>query len=130
MAEVHAAPERSYSPERLTANILGALSLLILDRVQSTWQETLDLSPMAAATLSQIEWDPGCSIETVAHRNGLSHSATVRIVDRLAERDLLTKDRARKDGRQQSLKLTKAGLRAVQQLHCVRNQVTDRLLAA
>lgn len=111
------------------ANILGALALLIQDRVQARWQEELDLSPMAAAALAQIEQEPGCTIELVANRIGLSHSATVRVIDKLAERDLVSKDRARQDARAQSLKLTKAGKRMAQQLHGARNQVTDDLLS-
>lgn len=111
------------------ANILGALATLIQDRVQLRWQEDLDLSPMAAAALVQVEWDTGCSIEQVAQQIGLSHSATVRIVDKLVERDLVAKDRARKDARAQSLKLTKAGRRTAQQLHAARNKVTDELLS-
>lgn len=111
------------------ANILGALSVLIQDRVQARWQDELDLSPMAAAALAQVEQEPGCTIDLVASRIGLSHSATVRVIDKLAERDLLTKDRARQDARAQSLKLTKAGRRMAQQLHSVRNQVTDDLLS-
>ena len=31
-----------------TANILGALAVLIQDRVESAWQSSLDLSPMVA----------------------------------------------------------------------------------
>lgn len=110
------------------ANILGALSLLIQDRVESVWQSTLDLSPMAAAAIVQIDNDPGSSIELIASHIGLTHSATVRVIDKLAERGLVEKDRARKDARAQSLKLSKAGKRVVQQLHAARNRVTDALL--
>jgi MarR family transcriptional regulator, negative regulator of the multidrug operon emrRAB len=112
-----------------TANILGALAVLIQDRVEGTWQSSLDLSPMAAAALVQIEGEPGCTIELVAGRIGLTHSATVRVIDKLAERGLVEKDRARKDARAQSLKLSKTGKRVAQQLHEARNQVTDDLLA-
>jgi MarR family transcriptional repressor of emrRAB len=127
MAEHDASSGRSES--RHTANILGALALLIQDRVESAWQSALDLSPMAAASLVQIDSEPGSSIEQVAGRIGLTHSATVRVIEKLAERGLVEKDRARKDARAQSLKLSKAGRRAAQQLHAARNQVTDDLLA-
>jgi DNA-binding MarR family transcriptional regulator len=113
---------------RHTANILGALAVLIQDRVEGAWQSALDLSPMAAAALVQIEGEPGCPIELVAGRIGLTHSATVRVIDKLAERGLVEKDRARKDARAQSLGLSKAGKRVAQQLHAARNQVTDDLL--
>ena len=112
-----------------TANILGALAVLIQDRVESAWQSSLDLSPMAAAALVQIDNEPGSSIEAVAGRIGLTHSATVRVIDKLAERGLVEKDRARKDARAQSLTLSKPGKRLAQQLHEARNQVTDDLLA-
>ena len=112
-----------------TANILGAMSLLIQDRVERAWQSTLDLSPMAAAAMVQIDNEPGASIELVANHIGLTHSATVRVIDKLAERGLVEKDRAHKDARAQSLKLSKAGKRLVQQLHGTRNAVTDDLLA-
>jgi MarR family transcriptional regulator, negative regulator of the multidrug operon emrRAB len=111
------------------ANILGALAVLIQDRVEGVWQASLDLSPMAAAALVQIDNEPGSSIEAVASRIGLTHSATVRVVDKLAERGLVDKDRARKDARAQSLTLSRAGKRLAQQLHEARNQVTDDLLA-
>jgi len=103
--------------------------VLIQDRVEGAWQSTLDLSPMAAAALVQIDNEPGCSIEVVAGRIGLTHSATVRVIDKLAERGLVDKDRARKDARAQSLTLSKAGKRLAQQLHEARNQVADDLLA-
>lgn len=119
-------------PERAgqhTANILGALALLIQDRVERAWQSALDLSPMAAAALVQIDNEPGSSIDVIASHIGLTHSATVRVIDKLVERGLVEKDRARKDARAQSLKLSKAGRRVVQQLHAARNQVTDDLLS-
>lgn len=121
--------ERDTRASAHTANILGALSVLIQDRVESTWQSALDLSPMAAAALVQIDNEPGSSIEAVAGRIGLTHSATVRVIDRLAERGLVEKDRARKDARAQSLKLSRDGKRTLQQLHAARNDVTDDLLA-
>ena len=110
------------------ANVLGALSLLIQDRVESAWQGELDLSPMAAAALVQIDNDPGSSIELIASHIGLTHSATVRLIDKLAERGLVEKDRARKDARAQSLTLSRAGKRVAQQLHALRNRVIDGLL--
>jgi DNA-binding MarR family transcriptional regulator len=112
-----------------TANILGALALLIQDRVESAWHAELDLSPMAAAALVQIDNEPGASIELIASHIGLTHSATVRVIDRLAERGLVEKDRARKDARAQSLRLSKAGKRTAERLHAARNRVTDGLLA-
>ena len=111
-----------------TANILGALAMLIQDRVEGAFQSALDLSPMAAAALVMIDVYPGSSIEQVAGRIGLTHSATVRVVDKLVERGLVEKDRARQDARAQSLKLSKAGKRMLEQLHQTRNQVTDDLL--
>ena len=110
------------------ANWLGTLAVLIQDRVEARWQAELDLSPMSAAALVQVEQESGCAIDLVATRIGLSHSATVRLIDKLVERDLVSKDRARDDQRAQSLKLTKAGRKLAAQLHQIRNRVTDHLL--
>lgn len=110
------------------ANWLGTLAVLIQDRVEARWQAELDLSPMSAAALVQVEQASGCPIDLVATTIGLSHSATVRLIDKLVERDLVTKDRARADQRAQSLKLTKAGRKMAAQLHQARNQVTDELM--
>lgn len=121
--------ERATSDSAHAANILGALSVLIQDRVESAWQAELDLSPMTAAALIQIEGEPGCSIELVSGRIGLTHSATVRVIDKLVERGLVAKDRAAKDARAQSLKLSRSGKRVAQHLHAARNKVTDELLA-
>ncbi|MGH6891903.1 MAG: MarR family winged helix-turn-helix transcriptional regulator [Dongiaceae bacterium] len=129
MTEREISSDRPRSANFRAANILGALSLLIQDRVESAWLSALDLSPMAVAALVQIDNEPGSSIEQVASRIGLTHSATVRVIDKLSERGFVEKDRARQDARAQSLKLKKAGKRTVQQLHAARNQVTDDLLA-
>ncbi len=110
------------------ANWLGTLAILIQDRVEARWQTELDLSPMSAAALVQVEQESGCAIDAVATRIGLSHSATVRLIDKLVERDLVSKDRARDDQRAQSLKLTKPGRKLAAQLHQIRNRVTDDLL--
>lgn len=110
------------------SNWLGTLAVLIQDRVETRWQKELDLSPMSAAALCQVEQESGCAIELVASRIGLSHSATVRLIDKLVERGLVAKDRAREDQRQQSLKLTPAGRRMALKLHQARNHVTDELL--
>jgi DNA-binding MarR family transcriptional regulator len=77
----------------------------------------------------QIDNDPGSSIELIASHIGLTHSATVRLVDKLVERGLVEKGRAAKDARAQSLMLSKAGKRVVQQLHAARNRVIDGLLS-
>lgn len=110
------------------ANWLGTLAVLIQDRVEARWQAELDLSPMSAAALVQVEQEPGAAIELVAKTIGLSHSATVRLIDKLVARDLVAKDRAAEDQRAQSLKLTRAGKRMAAQLHAIRNRVTDDLL--
>ena len=120
---------RSDGEAQHTANILGALSLLIQDRVERAWQSTLDMSPMAAAALVQIDNESGSSIELIARHIGLTHSATVRVIDKLVARGLVEKDRAHQDARAQSLTLSTAGKRVVQQLHAARNRVTDQLLS-
>ena len=74
--------------ERLL-NLLGALSLALADRIAAATEEAVDQSATAVAALVSAAQFPGTSIEELRHSLGLSHSAAVRVVDRLAARGLV-----------------------------------------
>ncbi|MGH7703662.1 MAG: MarR family winged helix-turn-helix transcriptional regulator, partial [Gemmatimonadales bacterium] len=58
--------------------------------------------------LVSVRWQPGLTIETLRKVLGLSHSGTVRLLDRL-ERDGSVARRAGRDGRSVALQLTAQG---------------------
>jgi MarR family transcriptional regulator, negative regulator of the multidrug operon emrRAB len=74
--------------ERLL-NLLGALSVALADRIATATEEAVGESATAVAALVSAAQFPGTSIEELRHTLGLSHSAAVRVVDRLAARGLV-----------------------------------------
>jgi DNA-binding MarR family transcriptional regulator len=70
-----------------TPDVLLALSRLIVDR----WHDSMDGDSDAAA-INLVVHSDGVSVTDLARQLGLSHSATVRVVDRLASRRLLLRD--------------------------------------
>jgi DNA-binding MarR family transcriptional regulator len=74
------------------------------------------------------EFRPGASVEELRHAIGLTHSGTVRLVDRLVvERDV--ERRAADDGRAVSLFLTAKGRRTAAKIRAARTAALDDALA-
>ncbi len=95
------------SDER-TANLLGALSLTLTDRLTEETQMRAERGAAAPAALISVGAAPGDSIDALSRTIGLTHSATVRLIDRLA-RDGLVERRSGADARSVSLYLTPHG---------------------
>ena len=91
-----------------TANLLGALALALTDRMTEEAETRAEHGAAAPAALVSIGVDPGLSVGALAQVVGLTHSATVRLIDRLVSHGL-TERRARADGRSVGLHLTPRG---------------------
>jgi MarR family transcriptional repressor of emrRAB len=91
------------------ANLLGALGLALADRLAAA-AELAGGASAAAALVSLHQARSGASIDGLARVVGLSHSGTVRLVDRLV-RDGLVERRRGADQRSAALFLTPAGRR-------------------
>ena len=90
-------------------NLLGALSLAVNGRLESAVEPAAGHGGAAPAALVALAgFLSGASIDTLRRPLGLSHSAAVRLVDRLAEAELVKREPAR-DGRSVSVRLTPAG---------------------
>ena len=94
--------------EERTANLLGALALALTDRITSEAETRAQHGAAAPAALVSIGADPGLSIGSLATVINLTHSATVRLVDRLAVNQLVER-RAGADERSVGLHLTRRG---------------------
>jgi DNA-binding MarR family transcriptional regulator len=70
--------------------------------------------PLPAALASLHEWAGGRTVDTLAGGLRLSHSRTVRVIDRLEADGLATRERDPGDGRNVLVRLTPAGERAGQ----------------
>jgi DNA-binding MarR family transcriptional regulator len=105
--------------DRAAANVAGALAVAIADR--------LDADSRAAALITLLERG-ALTIEWLRRIVGLSHSAAVRLVDRLAGDGLVLR-RAGPDRRSVSILLTGRGQRAAERLRREREAMLVGLLA-
>lgn len=95
-------------PEARTANLLGALSTAVCDRLSTRPRRHPNETDSSAAALHLIGVFDGCSNRALSQALHRSHPATVRLVDKL-ERDGLVLSRQGADRRAVSLHLTPAG---------------------
>jgi len=93
------------------ANLLGALALAITDRLRDALVGADERGLSAVAALIHLRLRPGENIDFLARLLGISHPATVRLVDRLEDDGLVERRRGR-DARSRALVLTEAGQRA------------------
>ncbi|MEE8586568.1 MAG: hypothetical protein V3T83_17135 [Acidobacteriota bacterium] len=74
-----------------TANLLGAFALLAHGQVEKALQDHLGKGRSAAAAILTIGTRPRGSIEALSRTLGLTHSATVRLVEGLARERMVIK---------------------------------------
>lgn len=91
-----------------TANLLGALSLAVAERLEAASRVHPGRNDSSAAALCLIATYEGCSNVELARALKLSHTATVRLVDRL-EAAGLVEVRAGADPRANAFFLTESG---------------------
>ncbi len=109
--------------------MLGALSLVVADRANSAAEAVTALGPSAPAALVALhEFLDGESVTALSSVLGLTHSGTVRLVDRLdAER--LVKRTGAQDGRAVSVVLTRSGRRMAARVLQARRTSLDAMLS-
>lgn len=105
--------------DRAAANVTGALAVAVADRLSA------DSGTSALITL--LEREP-LTIEWLRRVVGLSHSAAVRLVDRLAAEGLVERQ-AGPDRRSVSITLTRRGHRTAARLRREREALLASLLA-
>lgn len=108
-------------------NLLGAAAVAISDLVDEAHFRVTGLRGEASAALLTIGTRPGRSIEHLRQTVGLSHSGTVRIVDRLEARAWVKREDVT-DGREVKLSLTTAGEVVFHDLLAARRKVLDAAL--
>jgi DNA-binding MarR family transcriptional regulator len=94
-------------------NVVGAMVVALADRMRDATEETAGMGgPLPAALASLHQWAGGRTVDTLAGGLRLSHSRTVRVIDRLEAEGLATRERDPGDGRNVLVHLTPAGERA------------------
>jgi DNA-binding MarR family transcriptional regulator len=91
-------------------NVIGALAVVLGDRIRDATEEASGMGGALPAALAALhEWAGGRTIDTLAGGLRLSHSRTVRVVDRLESQGLARRARDPVDGRGVLVHLTPAG---------------------
>jgi DNA-binding MarR family transcriptional regulator len=116
----------STGTDRLT-NLLGAFVTAVGDDMKRALERELGTGAAGPAALLALDTWPHCSIEFLAGVLGLSHSGTVRLVDRLVCDDLAERGPGA-DGRTAALRLTGAGRARVRKARAARHQVLRDVL--
>ena len=118
------------SSHQHVANVLGALSLVVADRMNAAVEAVAALGPSAPAALAALhEFLDGGSVTQLSSVLGLSHSGTVRLVDRLAVEGLVERIGAQ-DGRAVSVVLTSSGRRVALRILQARSKALTSALSA
>ncbi len=123
--DLRAFAARPASPE----NLLGALALAVVDRVTEAIGDAAGHSISSAAAVSALHHLlDGPSIERLSQVLGLTHSGTVRLVDRLEDDGYVRRERG-PDGRSAAVSLTPAGREVAAGVRAARGQVLHDALA-
>lgn len=107
--------------------MLGALSLAVMDRIEQGAREVVGRGGETPAALVVIGYGQGMTNDKLRRILGLSHSGTVRLVDRLVS-DHLVERRPGKDGREVALYLTARGAASRNELLVSRISAVTSLL--
>ena len=94
---------------RRTANLLGAAVLGLHDELKQTVERRSGHAGEASAALTALGHQPGLSNDALSRLLGLTHTGTVRLIDRLAADGLVERRPAARDKRGVALYLTASG---------------------
>jgi MarR family transcriptional regulator, negative regulator of the multidrug operon emrRAB len=112
------------------ANLLGAVSLAVSDRVRATAEQAAGQGGSApAALISLAGYLEGGPIDSLRGPLGLTHSAAVRMVDRLVAAGLVQR-REGADRRSVAVALTPAGHEAAERALRARAEAVEGALGA
>lgn len=112
-----------------TANLLAAFSVMAAMAATEAAAEAVGDGVPGAAALTTLRQYPGMSIYKLSETLGLTHSATVRVVDRLQDQSFVTRHPGA-DRRLVCVQLTKAGKQAADRARDARLAATNRLIDA
>jgi len=111
------------------ANLLGALSLAVSDRMSEAVAAAAGQSQTAAAALSALHhFLDAPSVDLLRQVLGLTSSGTVRLLDRLQASGYVTRGAGR-DGRSTAVALTPVGREAAERVSAARARLLEDTLA-
>ncbi|MGH9099053.1 MAG: MarR family winged helix-turn-helix transcriptional regulator [Acidimicrobiales bacterium] len=118
----------STADELRMGNLVAAAGLGMTDRLQELGSEVAGVDATAATALvALVDFSPHGSLRQLSQILGLTHSGTVRLVDRLAAGGLVTRE-AGQDERSRTLTLSERGRAAALAIRAGRHRATAGLL--
>lgn len=119
------------SPDPALCNVVATLVLTLTDRISEATERAAGRGGQAPAALVALqEFLGGGTIEQLRQTLGLSHSAAVRLVDRLAADGHILRHEGPDDGRTVALALTPAGRSAARRILAARSAAVEESLAS
>jgi DNA-binding MarR family transcriptional regulator len=123
-----AAADHGPGPER-AGNLLGALALVVGDRMTEAIAEAAGRSESSAAALSALhQFLDGPTVDRLRRVLGLTSSGTVRLVDRLVDSGYAERGPGG-DKRSTAVRLTDDGRAAAARVTAARGEVLDQALS-
>ena len=121
----------SSSPDSLElGNRLAAVALALTDAVTGAAGAAVGRAAQAPAALVSLrQFLGGGTIDELSDALGLTHSATVRLVDRLVVDGYVLRQRGSRDGRTVALRLTPAGAAAADRALASRRAAVEPFIA-
>lgn len=110
-----------------TANLLGALALAVTDKIEQAAHAVLGRGGETPAAVIVIGYGAGLTNDRLRRILRLSHTGTVRLVDRLVN-DGLVERRPGRDSREIALHLTNEGMNVRERLLAERLAVVGSML--
>lgn len=117
------------SDERRTANLLGATVLGLFDELKSVVEHRSGRAGESPAALVVLGHQPGLSNEALSRLLGLTHTGSVRLIDRLVADGLVERRPSATDRRGVALHLTPAGKTAREEIIAERERLMTALIA-
>jgi DNA-binding MarR family transcriptional regulator len=103
-------------------NVVGALAVALGDRIRDATEDAAGMGgPLPAALSALQQWAGGRTVDTLAGGLRLSHSRTVRVIDRLEADGLAVRERDPADRRGVLVRLTPAGERVAERVQAARD---------
>jgi DNA-binding MarR family transcriptional regulator len=110
-------------------NVVGALAVALGDRIRDATEAAAGMGgPLPAALAALQQWAGGRSVDTLAGGLRLSHSRTVRVIDRLEADGLARRERDPGDRRGVLVWLTPEGELVAERVQAARAEVLEAAL--
>lgn len=119
--------DRHLSDEN-AANLIAAFALAVVDDLSAA-VGSLVPSGIPSSAIALIGHAPWITVAELAGALGLSHSATVRLVDRMSAVNLVERRRSKTDARAVLLSLTETGHDLAEQISASRLRSVEPLLS-